>query len=292
MTSTDIQKYTKIFVAVNTDKDGKINGKQAQNLFLSWRLPREVLKQVWDLSDQDNDNMLSLREFCIALYQWNDTAKDVLFQEYFQVTFSLLYYLLAYLPLSFQQEEGMSDPGAQRVNLTTGRPQRPASVFLSDEGLQKQQKSQVPVLEKHVINQLSSDEQNSINSKFQEASEADKKTHVDCIQSDLDELVKSLNNRCKKYELRAKPTTLVELCEESPVVATEPVARAIGEPMDIMNALQLTLRKSLAYGSLARGLYEGAKVIEKRTAQLVALAEDCDQPDYVKLVKALCAEHL
>ena len=28
----------------------------------------EVLKQVWDLSDQDNDSMLSLREFCVALY--------------------------------------------------------------------------------------------------------------------------------------------------------------------------------------------------------------------------------
>lgn len=28
----------------------------------------EVLKQVWDLSDQDGDSMLSLREFCIALY--------------------------------------------------------------------------------------------------------------------------------------------------------------------------------------------------------------------------------
>jgi hypothetical protein len=27
-----------------------------------------VLKKVWDLSDQDNDSMLSLREFCTALY--------------------------------------------------------------------------------------------------------------------------------------------------------------------------------------------------------------------------------
>ncbi|KAL1364247.1 hypothetical protein AAHE18_03G203800 [Arachis hypogaea] len=81
-------------------------------------------------------------------------------------------------------------------------------------------------------------------------------------------------------------------CEEGPVVATEQVAPAIGEPMDIMTALQLTLRKSLAYGGLARGLYEGAKVIEKCTAQLIVLAEDCDQPDYVKLVKALCTEHL
>lgn len=34
---------------------------------------------------------------------------------------------------------------------------------------------------------------------------------ADRIQSELDELVKSLNERCKKYGLRAKPTTLVEL---------------------------------------------------------------------------------
>jgi hypothetical protein len=34
---------------------------------------------------------------------------------------------------------------------------------------------------------------------------------ADRIQSALDELVKSLNERCKQYGLRAKPTTLVEL---------------------------------------------------------------------------------
>ncbi|KAJ6731194.1 EH DOMAIN [Salix viminalis] len=39
-----------------------------ESFFLSWRLPREILKQVWDLSDQDSDSMLSLREFCFALY--------------------------------------------------------------------------------------------------------------------------------------------------------------------------------------------------------------------------------
>lgn len=27
-----------------------------------------ILKQIWDLSDQDNDSMLSLHEFCTALY--------------------------------------------------------------------------------------------------------------------------------------------------------------------------------------------------------------------------------
>lgn len=40
LTQPAIQKYTKVFVAVDTDKDGKITGEQARNLFLSWRLPR------------------------------------------------------------------------------------------------------------------------------------------------------------------------------------------------------------------------------------------------------------
>ncbi|KAL2539364.1 40S ribosomal protein S12-2 [Abeliophyllum distichum] len=77
---------------------------------------------------------------------------------------------------------------------------------------------------------------------------------------------------------------------ETPAPVPAP-APALGEPMDIMTALQLVLRKSLAHGGLIRGLHEGAKVIEKHAAQLCVLAEDCDQPDYVKLVKALCADH-
>lgn len=31
-------------------------------------LDAEVLRQVWNLSDQDGDSMLSVREFCTALY--------------------------------------------------------------------------------------------------------------------------------------------------------------------------------------------------------------------------------
>lgn len=34
---------------------------------------------------------------------------------------------------------------------------------------------------------------------------------ADKVQSDLDELVKALNERCKKYGLRGKPLTLTEL---------------------------------------------------------------------------------
>lgn len=42
MNHSDIQKYSKVFVQVDTDKDGRITGEQARNLFLSWRLPRGV----------------------------------------------------------------------------------------------------------------------------------------------------------------------------------------------------------------------------------------------------------
>jgi len=87
-------------------------------------------------------------------------------------------FLCLFAILSFEgfQQQGMTGSGARQVNPAAGRPPRPAAVPQSDEGPQnKPQKSKIPVLEKHLINQLSSDEQNSINSKFQEATEADKK---------------------------------------------------------------------------------------------------------------------
>lgn len=77
--------------------------------------------------------------------------------------------------------------------------------------------------------------------------------------------------------------------EEAAVAVETPAP--LGEALDLMAALQLVLRKSLAHGGLIRGLHEGAKVIEKHTAQLCVLADDCNQPDYVKLVKGLCADH-
>jgi small subunit ribosomal protein S12e len=60
--------------------------------------------------------------------------------------------------------------------------------------------------------------------------------------------------------------------------------------MDMMTALQQILKDSLASDGLARGLKEVTQAIEKRNAQLCVLAQDCDQPDYIKLIKALCNE--
>ncbi|KXZ45456.1 hypothetical protein GPECTOR_54g197 [Gonium pectorale] len=77
--------------------------------------------------------------------------------------------------------------------------------------------------------------------------------------------------------------------EAAPVVVEE--AAAPGEPMDINAAVKMVLKKALAHDGLCRGLHEACRAIEKGQAQLCILAEDCNQPDYKKLIEALCAEH-
>uniref|UniRef100_A0A7N0UHU6 Uncharacterized protein n=1 Tax=Kalanchoe fedtschenkoi TaxID=63787 RepID=A0A7N0UHU6_KALFE len=328
LTQSDIQKYTRVFVEVDTDRDGKIGGIQARDLFLSWRLPREILKQVWDLSDQDNDSMLSLKEFCIALYLMerfregrplphalpNNILLD--FSTIVQPTPGYNSGILKSTP-GKQQQPGKPGPGAHERPPSTG-PRQPLPDLASPTTLEThQQKSRVPILEKHLVDQLSKEEQDALNSKFGEATESEKKVedlekeitesrqkiefyrakmqelvlyksrcdnhindilerasadkrevellskkyeekykqmgvvaskltieeatfrdiqekkmelykaivkmeqdggddgvtqaHADRIQQEIDELVKSLNERCKKYGLRARPASLVEL---------------------------------------------------------------------------------
>ena len=50
-------------------------------------------------------------------------------------------------------------------------------------------------------------------------------------------------------------------------------------------SLQQVLKKALAYDGLSRGLHEAARAIEKGQARLCVLAEDCNQPDYKKLIE-------
>ena len=47
MSANDVQRYTRVFTKVDTDKDGKITGEQARQLFLSWQLPRGSVGGCW-----------------------------------------------------------------------------------------------------------------------------------------------------------------------------------------------------------------------------------------------------
>ncbi|KAK2153340.1 hypothetical protein LSH36_300g03011 [Paralvinella palmiformis] len=64
-----------------------------------------------------------------------------------------------------------------------------------------------------------------------------------------------------------------------------------GGAMDINAAIQEVLKTSLIHDGLAHGLHECAKALDKRQAHLCILANNCDEPMYVKLVEALCAGH-
>ncbi|XWS45654.1 hypothetical protein CRYUN_Cryun15aG0154800 [Craigia yunnanensis] len=213
MTQSDVQKYTKVFVQVDTDRDGKITGDQARNLFLSWRLPREVLKQVWDLSDQDNDSMLSLREFCTALYLMECYREGHPLPSVLPSTIISDETLLStsghppYGNAAWRPAQGFQQPqviSASQPPLPSarGRPPRPVSVSQTDpQVLPPQQKSKVPMLEKNLVDQLSQEEQDSLNSKFKEATEANKK---------VEELEKEIQDSKAKTEFfRAKMQELI-----------------------------------------------------------------------------------
>lgn len=174
----------------------------------------DALKQVWDLSDQDNDSMLSLREFCIAVYlmeryregrplppvfpssiihsesmftspgqsvaphgnaSWGHPQGIQLHILYY-LPFFPLHQINSYVPniVGFQQQPhpgGLRPPAGPK-----GKPPRPVPLSPSDGMVQPTQpKRKMPVLEKPLVDQLSKEEQDSLNTKFEEATAVDKK---------------------------------------------------------------------------------------------------------------------
>ncbi|KAG6549724.1 hypothetical protein Mapa_008704 [Marchantia paleacea] len=231
MTQVDVQRYTRVFYDVDTDKDGKITGGQARDLFLSWGLPREVLKQVWDLSDQDGDSELSLREFCTALYLMERFREgrplppvlptgfhfdeppqqtSVAASRIEQARSSMAQHTAGFNVPSWQQNPGMLQPtgpgpaGMQPPTMDRSLPQQ-GSVpggGMPEPSQPGAYKSKAPVLEPHLLAQLSRDEQDTLKSRHKDAQEADKKSH------DLDKEIMDYKEKAEYYRTKLQEIIL------------------------------------------------------------------------------------
>ncbi|KAL8135808.1 hypothetical protein AgCh_010428 [Apium graveolens] len=177
MTRAGIQRYHKVFVEVDTDRDGRITGEQARNLFLSWRLPREVLKQVWDLSDQDNDSMLSLREFCIALYLMERYREGQHLPETLPNSVMLDETLLTLAgppAASYGNTARGSASGMRPQGMPGPQPVNPAASRTPiQSGFSNQQNAGVPSMERSQMSQQNNGEHNSADVKNPEESETE-----------------------------------------------------------------------------------------------------------------------
>ena len=65
-----IIRWTELFSSA-APEDGRLTGGKAKALMMESRLPNSVLSKVWSLADTDRDGLLTLREFCLAMYLMN-----------------------------------------------------------------------------------------------------------------------------------------------------------------------------------------------------------------------------
>mmetsp|Transcript_54399 Transcript_54399/g.168789 ORF Transcript_54399/g.168789 Transcript_54399/m.168789 type:complete len:140 (-) Transcript_54399:119-538(-) len=76
--------------------------------------------------------------------------------------------------------------------------------------------------------------------------------------------------------------------DEDETVAAQPEQEE--EVTDLMSAVKRVLKNALCVDGAIRGLHEVAKKIDAGKAQVVFLAESCEEPAYKKLVQGLCVE--
>ena len=81
------------------------------------------------------------------------------------------------------------------------------------------------------------------------------------------------------------------MAETAEVVATPvaPVEDAV--PANGEEALKIVIKKALEVNGVIRGLSEVARALDRRTAALCILADDCEDPSYKTLIQALCKQN-
>ena len=65
--ASNLRMYTAWFKEADADRDGRVGGKEAASFLQKSYLPRNVLGQIWTLSDTQQNGSLTFSQFCRAL---------------------------------------------------------------------------------------------------------------------------------------------------------------------------------------------------------------------------------
>lgn len=81
------------------------------------------------------------------------------------------------------------------------------------------------------------------------------------------------------------------MAEETPVVEVPVVEQVVDvEPESLEDAIRIVIKNALEANGLVRGLSEVARALDRRTAHMCILADDCEDEEYKKLVTALAKQ--
>ncbi|ODV88952.1 hypothetical protein CANCADRAFT_132319 [Tortispora caseinolytica NRRL Y-17796] len=75
---------------------------------------------------------------------------------------------------------------------------------------------------------------------------------------------------------------------EEVIVDEEIDVTVAGGELDVEDCLKTVFQNALAVDGLARGLREASKALSSGLGELCVLCDACTEPEYIKLVEALC----
>ncbi|KAI0222733.1 Epidermal growth factor receptor substrate 15-like 1 [Lamellibrachia satsuma] len=68
VTPVEKAKFEEMFIQIDTDMDGLVNGIELREIFLQSGLNQAVLAHIWTLCDTRGVGQLNLEQFCLAMY--------------------------------------------------------------------------------------------------------------------------------------------------------------------------------------------------------------------------------
>mmetsp|Transcript_13483 Transcript_13483/g.40790 ORF Transcript_13483/g.40790 Transcript_13483/m.40790 type:complete len:521 (+) Transcript_13483:285-1847(+) len=74
MTGDDVQRYQGLFAQLDSDHDGYVLGKDCFGAFMQWGLPKEVLRETWNLV-ASNQGQLNAHQFISCVYLMDAVKK-------------------------------------------------------------------------------------------------------------------------------------------------------------------------------------------------------------------------